>query len=336
MKTKIIAVIMAVCLLVPVCLCAIPASAADSTIKAGTYTFNDTIDFDNLTKQTYYPINFILPTIDYEGLSYNYTCSYISYYDDVGGKTLVYYANVYQNVSLVSELQPVSVYDETDGWYDPFGTGKFGQTIIIKTDQSVDSTFYEWFIANTSSESEEPETVKIGIGRYWSSTGYLNLEPLDISWMGEGYSYNYPLSVNFYNSTTDLYKTGAGLSFEVTEYTDANNFTLRVDMYDADANYIYLFEVDAVDGVYNLVSTRNGFISIYNEGTFDYDGGILFYALFEPYEVVEDENIFKLFFEGVIEALKVPVYGDFSFWSILTGILGLMLVIWLLKVLAGG
>lgn len=49
-----------------------------------------------------------------------------------------------------------------------------------------------------------------------------------------------------------------------------------------------------------------------------------------------DGNPWYDILEGVFDALKVDIFGNFSLWDIFTSLLGISVVVWLLKMLAGG
>lgn len=322
MKNKILCLVLIIAVVCSVFV--ISASAEDEyVIEAGTYKFNDT-----LTTPTFSSVylDFLYNTSDSNTVS-GYQMKVDSY---LSVKYLFF----------VSSSSNNRTYDlGSNIWrYD------FFKTIIIETAQTVDSVFYDWFMSNTT-------LVVPPISTGILSAGYYRLIlPIDVqepTWIGDGNTIWYDIRgrVITDDSIRALSFHRLGVQYFVNEGVDYGEgvwgIVLRVDTntntnlevmsitFDRNTNLFYWSYNELV---------LDGFVGVALDGDYEVNNDFynLFYELFEPYDYVYTGNPWFDIVDGVVDALKIDVFGSFSPWDILITFIGISVFIWLLKVLAGG
>lgn len=221
------------------------------------------------------------------------------------------------------------------GWVDP----SF-KTFIFDTDVTTTINVGTWFLSNTY----DPNYPTL-------SSGYYRLSlPIDIeqpTWIGDRNTvwFNmrgrvitddsnralsfYRLGIRYFVNEGVDYGAGAwGIELRVDTNTDTNLEVMSI-LFDRNTNQFYW-------GYNDLV--LDSFVGIALDGDYgvDNDFFVLFNSLFEPYEYVYTGNPWFDIVDGVVDALKIDVFGSFSPWDILVTFIGISVFIWLLKLLAGG
>lgn len=199
----------------------------------------------------------------------------------------------------------------------------------------------------------------IGSGQY-SVVRDTPIDLVDPSWIGTENTLFYDVGVDQIEVVTpNLVRTFDQLNISLLAYIDNNNYSIGFGVNDESGleNSTTLFLLVKSSGAYSIQYTQDAYygstsyIRTLSEFACDENFYNLFNALFTIYEGDSnpvdplppapdypdfDGNPFVVIFEGVIEALSVPLWGDISIWNIFTAILGATVVIWLLKLLAGG
>ena len=208
------------------------------------------------------------------------------------------------------------------------------------------STLIQWFVNNNATFiSSEPTT-------YTLSSGFYNLATLPSEGVPSvgGFTPNiehlFEVPVELHYST-GVVKAYNYFGFMVTSFTDSQNFSVdfTVQLLDIGSS-IRIANLTATDGV--CTSQFYGGISrIYfgEDIVTDEESYQLISFMFEldsSYIPVEPDipditiNPWGYLLEMIIEALKVPLFGYFSVWDIFITICGIFILMWLLKLLAGG
>lgn len=346
-----------------------------STIEAGTYTFNDalTSNVDNVVVNL--PFLIPSYTSD-RGTTLSYTCGDGGTYVPTGdygtialqavNNTIgVYFIGGTISVSAEGETVslPVDEYVEYHGSQVPgFGLytftysnntyhydtdfGSCSQTITVTEDTTYTDSegiaFATWFAENTTLDTPTPSTLTVESGYYSLREPYINL---DASWIGEsGQSvyYSVPCSVvNGFNNYVECEGFGIEYLGDGTNYTTlyyVNKSGLRYNWFqlvttrDSQGYFTTSLQMLGIDDA--LTGTK-----IYFPSSFEMDeqGNLQMFSAFESSSPPAYEgNVFVDLMQHVIEALDVKVFGYFSPLDVVKGIAGLMLGLWLLKLLAGG
>lgn len=356
MKNKILCLTLIVSVLCSVFV--ISASAQDDyVIEAGTYTFNDVLEYQNLefvhlpfTVTGFNPATQSIETLTFDTLDFDdvsttgtpyYRLDYLYY----GGSTLQNMTYAYSDVYGWNELYYLYL-DILEDSGEPIpewinSLRGIGQTITVTEDTSVDASFYTWFINSTSGSSS----------LYPLVSGYYRLIlPIDIvepTWIGDRNTvwYNmrgrvitedsnralsfYRLGISYFVNEGPDYGAGVwGIELCIDTNTDTNLEVLSIT-YDNNTNQFYWSYNDLV---------LDSFVGIALDGDYEVNEDFLslFDSLFEPYEYVYTGNPWFDIVDGVVDALKIDVFGSFSPWDILVTFIGISVFIWLLKLLAGG
>lgn len=308
-----------------------------ATIEAGTYRFND-----DLTHPDNYVIDVTLP----------FTCTIGEYIlpgtriwdSSISGD----YFTISYELTFPESSEPVSapVYDS--GWI-VFDTGDTLQTISVTEDTTFTDTdgiaFATWFLENTTQDTPTPPsaTVTFDSGYYGLKVPYVNIEA---SWIGEsGQSVYYPIQCQVVNGFNDYVECNG---FGIEYISNDNGYTTLwyVDIAGLRYDWFSLVTVQGADGVHTtslrLLGGDYGLNTtmVYFPSSFEMEdgpGAVQFFSTFEvtdapPYE----GNVFFDIVDAVVEALDVDVFGYFSPLDVIKSIAGLMLGLWLLKLLAGG
>ena len=183
------------------------------------------------------------------------------------------------------------------------------------------------------------------------SPGYYRLAlPIDItdpSWIGDGNSvwynmrgrvitdnsnrafsfYRIGLSYNSWETSVDR-ESGWSLDVLITDYQHEALKILSITYFDDNGQFYWNYNDLVLDS----------FAGLALDGEYEVKGDFLnlFESLFEPYDYVYTGNPWYDIVDGVVDALKIDVFGDFSPWDILITFIGISIFIWLLKLLAGG
>lgn len=313
-------------------------------IEAGTYRFNNVLSFPTENLGDYIDCTF---TFDFNGVSYTVYSDAMSV--SRNESLTVNVTNITPSFDAISTgivyLYNIGGVSGVDGWqYASYGVDL--QTFTVVEDTILTGTsgiaFGTWFRDNTSSLSPTT-TVTFESGYYDLKVPYVNLEP---SWIGNsGQSVYYPIQcqiVNGFNNYVDC--NGFGIEYISNEFGFSTLWF--VDIAGLRYDWFILNTIQGTDGVYRtnlqylggdagLTSTK-----IFFPTSFEMDqngGGLQFFSTFETTDAPPYEgNVFFDIVDAVVEALDVDVFGYFSPLDVIKSIAGLMLGLWLLKLLAGG
>lgn len=324
-----------------------------ATIEAGTYRWNDTLVYSSEFEVSL-PFSLSLtPVADMENQTISLDNTPL--YCDTIGVTLSSDGSIYMLYQ--PNLDPV--YTGIDGWstvnnmfvnsgFTIVGSlDGYGQTITVTEDTTYTDTdgiaFATWFAESTTQETPTPSTVTFDSGYYDLKVPYVNIEA---SWIGEsGHSVYYPIQCQVVNGFNDYVECNG---FGIEYISNENGYTTLwyVDIAGLRYDWFSLVTVQGADGVhttslrllggdYGLNTTKVYFPSSFEME--DGPGAVQFFSTFEvtdapPYE----GNVFFDIVDAVVEALDVDVFGYFSPLDVIKSIAGLMLGLWLLKLLAGG
>lgn len=327
------------------------ASADDDVLlPAGTYTFNSVLtSFVPQDGINYVQADiFVEPvSVVYEGETFSFGGNFLGFY--IGGlnyETLGY-IDIYEPSS---EISSTIFYNPTVGWNVLYSYSLesgvdcpelrgLGQTFTLLSDTSFPSYIGNWILENLVSDSS---LITVESGYYSLREPYINL---DASWIGEsGQSVYYPVPcsvVNGFNNYVECEGFGIEYLGDGTNYTTlyyVNKGGLRYNWFqlvttrDSQGYYTSSLQMLGIDD--GLTGTK-----IYFPSSFEMDeqGNLQMFSAFEASSPPAYEgNVFVDLLQYVVEALDVKVFGYFSPLDVVKGIAGLMLGLWLLKLLAGG
>lgn len=330
-----------------------PTESDQIIIPSGTYIWNDNIDLSALPNDVSFSIPIQTPqtfSITADGYS-------ISDSPQTFGGVMKSYLEIVSADALIYLLPDgsgdgLTVYDDTNKWnclYNvtvlfgmPIDDAKlFGKVFTVLEDTSVPFSIGSWFTSSTSSLST---TVYL-------PSGYYRLKlPIDFAeptWFGDRNTvwYNmrgrvitedsnralsfYRLGIRYFVNEGADYGAGVwGIELRIDTNNDTNLEIMSIT-FDNNSNQFYWAYNDLV---------LDSFVGIALDGNYEVneDFLILFQSLFEPYEYVYTANPWFDIVDGVVDALKIDVFGSFSPWDILVTFIGISVFIWLLKLLAGG
>lgn len=219
----------------------------------------------------------------------------------------------------------------------------YGQTFTVTQDTSVDSEIADWFFANTNGGGSVPDQYIISQGSYYLSTP-TNL-PFEINGDNEFFFQsggskfsslrNDTIAIiygNYVTQTPRRVYTFAGSDQGYTDFT-LRSVTFLKDMVVNETTYNNFFaSYKAVD---ESDEYQAGYEAGYNEGfSSGYDQG---YQDGLNASAGSSDTFLGSIIEGVVDALdKLVIIGEFSVLDIIKTVIGGFVVVFLLKLIAGG
>lgn len=311
------------------CFGSIKSSAAESYQLSGTYVFNETITDLPLSEPQY--VNFVSNSVSYTGM-----------YNDASTKLFYVYDN---------NLNGNSAYNWVRGTWsaEAYRTVDYGST-----PQTVSYEYYAWVTANANpSGSSSVYSISSGLYflRYPLSTlrGTISFDVPFVSHSNfytsiefVGIESNEQLSINYVDSEDNITNVyyGDDIGWRDDEYSvilvqeDVDVTQEEYDLFNG--AFVSLVENDTLNTLYNA-GLENGQAFGYSQG-YDSGYGVGYTDGFT--DGTADgmaDGFMGNFFGGIVEALDaLKLFGELSVLNIIEAVLGLMLVVWILKLIAGG
>lgn len=318
------------------CFGSIKSSAAESYQLSGTYVFDTDIGLRSFVSisEIVAPVSFSCNGIQYNSITARYQTDE-KYRDN--------YYLLYGDSEVYAEGQGIL----NDGWYD-----EIYRTITFDGVQTVDQAFYVWFTSVTGS-SGNSFIVSQGLyflryplntlrGTISFSTPFVSHSNFYTSIEFVGIESNELLSINYVDNADNITNVyyGDNIGWRDDEYSviliqeDVNVTQEEYDLFNG--AFVSLAENDTLNTLYNA-GLENGQAFGFSQG---YDSGYAVgYADGFTAGAADGmaDGFMGNFFGGIVEALDaLKLFGELSVLNIIEAVLGLMLVVWILKLIAGG